>query len=349
MSESFVSLKNLTLAYGDTVAVSKLSLNIRKGELITLLGPSGCGKTTTMRAIAGLLSPRSGTIEIDGNDVTKVPANKRGVGLVFQSYALFPHLSAFENVAFGLRLRKVSNGEIKKRVEQSLDTVELGEFANRKPSELSGGQQQRLSLARSLVLEPKVMLLDEPFASVDTPLRRQLRQDSRHELKQAGSTTIMVTHDPEEAMAMADRILVLVDGKAVQLDAPEMLWRQPAHRFVAETIAGLQTLRGTVSADCITTAFGRLPIRNVRGASALTDGASVILGVRGSTVSITDETTDESAQAAVEDIRFDGMHWTALIQHQDQQLRFVLDHKSQVQTGSRVALRFTDAEAILYS
>ena len=128
MPESFVSLKNLTLAYGDTVAVSKLSLNIRKGELITLLGPSGCGKTTTMRAIAGLLSPRSGTIEIDGNDVTKVPANKRGVGLVFQSYALFPHLSAFENVAFGLRLRKVSNGEIKKRVEQSLDTVDLGDL-----------------------------------------------------------------------------------------------------------------------------------------------------------------------------------------------------------------------------
>ena len=152
MSESFVSLNNLTLAYGDTVAVPKLNLDIQKGELLTLLGPSGCGKTTTMRAIAGLLTPRSGTIVIDGTDVTKVPANKRGVGLVFQSYALFPHLSAFENVAFGLRLRKISNGEIKRRVGQSLETVELGKFANRKPSELSGGQQQRLSLARSLVL-----------------------------------------------------------------------------------------------------------------------------------------------------------------------------------------------------
>ena len=145
MSESFVSLNNLTLAYGDTVAVPKLNLDIQKGELLTLLGPSGCGKTTTMRAIAGLLNPRSGTIVIDGTDVTKVPANKRGVGLVFQSYALFPHLSAFENVAFGLRLRKISNGEIKRRVGQSLETVELGEFANRKPSGLSGGHQQRLS------------------------------------------------------------------------------------------------------------------------------------------------------------------------------------------------------------
>ena len=167
MSESFVSLNNLTLAYEDTVAVPKLNLDIQKGELLTLLGPSGCGKTTTMRAIAGLLNPRSGTIVIDGADVTKVPANKRGVGLVFQSYALFPHLSAFENVAFGLRLRKISNGEIKRRVGQSLETVELGKFANRKPSELSGGQQQRAALGRALVKKPSVLLLDEPTSGLD--------------------------------------------------------------------------------------------------------------------------------------------------------------------------------------
>lgn len=217
MSESFVSLKNLTLAYGDTVAVSKLSLNIRKGELITLLGPSGCGKTTTMRAIAGLLSPRSGTIEIDGTDVTKVPANKRGVGLVFQSYALFPHLSAFENVAFGLRLRKVSNGEIKKRVEQSLDTVELGEFANRKPSELSGGQQQRLSLARSLVLEPKVMLLDEPLSNLDARLRLDMRSELQRLQRNSGITMVFVTHDQGEALALADRVVLMKDGLIEQI------------------------------------------------------------------------------------------------------------------------------------
>ena len=201
MSESFVSLNNLTLAYGDTVAVAQLNLDISKGELLTLLGPSGCGKTTTMRAIAGLLIPRSGTIVIDGTDVTKVPANKRGVGLVFQSYALFPHLSAFENVAFGLRLRKVSNGEIKKRVEKSLDTVELGEFANRKPSELSGGQQQRLSLARSLVLEPKVMLLDEPLSNLDARLRLDMRSELQrlqrmHSFAQSRMDSVPPRHSP---------------------------------------------------------------------------------------------------------------------------------------------------------
>ncbi len=230
MSESFVSLKNLMLAYGDTVAVSQLSLNIRKGELITLLGPSGCGKTTTMRAIAGLLSPRSGSIEIEGTDVTKVPANKRGVGLVFQSYALFPHLSAFENVAFGLRLRKVSNGEIKKRVEQSLDTVELGEFANRKPSELSGGQQQRLSLARSLVLEPKVMLLDEPLSNLDARLRLDMRSELQRLQRNSGITMVFVTHDQGEALALADRVVLMKDGLIEQMGTPAELYKPAQYR-----------------------------------------------------------------------------------------------------------------------
>ena len=193
------------------------------------------------------------------------------------------------------------------------------------------------------------MLLDEPFASVDTPLRRQLRQDARQELKQTGTTTIMVTHDPEEAMAMADQILVLVEGEAVQLDTPQALWQQPAHRFVAETIAGLQTLRGKVTGDHIATAFGELAIDAIRGASALTDGQAITLGVRGSSVRIAHDVTERAAYSAVEDIRFDGMHWTALVRHEDQQLRFALDHKSQVQTGSQVALSFTDVEAVLYS
>ena len=236
MSESFVSLKNLTLAYGDTVAVPQLTLNIHKGELLTLLGPSGCGKTTTMRAIAGLLAPRSGTIEIDGTDVTKVPANKRGVGLVFQSYALFPHLSAFENVAFGLRLRKISNLEIKKRVEKNLDTVELGEFANRKPSELSGGQQQRLSLARSLVLEPKVMLLDEPLSNLDARLRLDMRSELQRLQRNSGITMIFVTHDQGEALALADRVVLMKDGLIEQMGTPTELYNSPTTVFAADFI-----------------------------------------------------------------------------------------------------------------
>ena len=234
MSESFVSLNNLTLAYGDTVAVPKLNLDIQKGELLTLLGPSGCGKTTTMRAIAGLLTPRSGTIVIDGTDVTKVPANKRGVGLVFQSYALFPHLSAFENVAFGLRLRKISNGEIKRRVGQSLDTVELGEFANRKPSELSGGQQQRLSLARSLVLEPKVMLLDEPLSNLDARLRLDMRSELQRLQRNSGITMVFVTHDQGEALALADRVVLMKDGLIEQMGTPAELYNTPTTVFAAD-------------------------------------------------------------------------------------------------------------------
>lgn len=346
-----IQLNAVSHHFGKHLVLANISLSLADGEILCVLGPSGSGKSTLLRIIAGLESIQSGEILLDqelfANPTYCPPPEQRPIGLVFQDHALFPHLTVAENVGFGLLQLTVAQRD--QIVTPLLERVGLAALAKRYPHTLSGGQQQRIALIRALALKPRVMLLDEPFASVDTPLRRQLRQDSRHELKQAGSTTIMVTHDPEEAMAMADRILVLVDGKAVQLDAPEMLWREPAHRFVAETIAGLQTLRGTVSADCITTAFGRLPLRNVRGASALADGASVTLGVRGSTIGITDETTDESAQVAVEDIRFDGMHWTALIQRQDQQLRFVLDHKSQVQTGSRVALRFTDAEAILYS
>ena len=236
MSESFVSLKNLTLAYGDTVAVPQLTLNIHKGELLTLLGPSGCGKTTTMKAIAGLLAPRSGTIEIDGTDVTKIPANKRGVGLVFQSYALFPHLSAFENVAFGLRLRKISTLEIKKRVEENLDTVELSEFANRKPSELSGGQQQRLSLARSLVLEPKVMLLDEPLSNLDARLRLDMRSELQRLQRNSGITMIFVTHDQGEALALADRVVLMKDGLIEQMGTPSELYNSPSTVFAAHFI-----------------------------------------------------------------------------------------------------------------
>jgi iron(III) transport system ATP-binding protein len=266
---------------------------------------------------------------------------------VFQDHALFPHLTVTQNVAFGLgRLAAPQRDQI---VEQLLNRVGLAALAQRYPHTLSGGQQQRIALVRALAPRPRVMLLDEPFASVDTPLRRQLRQDARQELKQAGTTTIMVTHDPEEAMAMADRILVLVEGEAVQLDTPQALWQQPAHRFVAETIAGLQTLRGKVIGDHIATAFGKLAIDAVSGANELTDGQAITLGVRGSSVGIADEVTERAAYSAVEDIRFDGMHWTALVKHEDQQLRFVLDHKSQVQAGSQVALSFTDVEAVLYS
>lgn len=234
MSDTFVSLKNLSLAYGDTMVVPDLDLNIRKGELIALLGPSGCGKTTTMRAIAGLLSPRSGTIFIDGTDMTRTPANKRGIGLVFQSYALFPHLSVFENVAFGLRLKKLPKQEITARVEDGLQTVGLSHLAARKPAEMSGGQQQRLSLARSLVMEPKVLLLDEPLSNLDARLRLDMRTELQRVQRDTGVTMIFVTHDQSEALALADRIVLMNEGQVEQLGTPDQLYNTPKTKFAAD-------------------------------------------------------------------------------------------------------------------
>ena len=212
------------MAYGKTVAVSNLDLNVRKGELIALLGPSGCGKTTTMRAIAGLMSLHSGSISIDGVDMSRTPANKRGIGLVFQSYALFPHLNAFENVAFGLRIKKFSTPEITTRVDRGLTMVGLSHLAERKPEEMSGGQQQRLSLARSLVMEPKVLLLDEPLSNLDARLRLEMRTELQRVQRDTGITMIFVTHDQSEALALADRIVLMKNGVIEQLGTPDDLY-----------------------------------------------------------------------------------------------------------------------------
>jgi putative spermidine/putrescine transport system ATP-binding protein len=233
MSDPVVSLRKMTLAYGDTVAVPELDLDVQKGELLALLGPSGCGKTTTMRAIAGLLAPKSGSIFIDGRDVTHVPANKRGIGLVFQSYALFPHLSAFENVAFGLRLRNLSGAEVTTKVDAGLASVGLAHLATRKPAEMSGGQQQRLSLARSLVMEPKVLLLDEPL-NLDARLRLEMRTELQRVQRDTGVTMVFVTHDQSEALALADRIVLMKDGVVVQIGTPDEMYNAPATAFVAD-------------------------------------------------------------------------------------------------------------------
>jgi putative spermidine/putrescine transport system ATP-binding protein len=258
MSESFVSLEDLTLSYGQTVAVPNLNLNIRKGELIALLGPSGCGKTTSMRAIAGLLAPTSGRIMIDGADVTRTPANRRGIGLVFQSYALFPHLSAFENVAFGLRLKRLSESEIRARTEAGMATVGLTGFETRKPGEMSGGQQQRLALARSLVMEPKVLLLDEPLSNLDARLRLEMRNELQRVQKDTGITMVFVTHDQSEALALADRIVLMKDGRIEQLGTPAELYAEPNTAFAADFM-GFENIFRTQGAALVSDQ-GRLPL-----------------------------------------------------------------------------------------
>ncbi|ASJ74177.1 nucleoside hydrolase [Granulosicoccus antarcticus] len=232
----YLQLESLTLNYGKTVAVDSLSLSIAQGELVAFLGPSGCGKSTTMRAIAGLMKTRSGRIRLDGKDITRKSPNKRDVGMVFQSYALFPHLNVTENVAFGLRLKGLADLDVAMRVNDGLSMVGLTEFAQRMPAELSGGQQQRVALARALVMDPKVLLLDEPLSNLDARLRLEMRSELQRVQKKTGLTMIFVTHDQVEALSLADRIVVMNRGCVEQIGTPEEIYNTPATRFVADFV-----------------------------------------------------------------------------------------------------------------
>ena len=245
MAASFLSLENLTLAYGGQVAVDRLNLSVREGELLALLGPSGCGKTTTMRAIAGLLAPQQGRVVLAGQDITHLPPNKREVGLVFQSYALFPHLSVFENVAFGLRLRGVAGDELKRRAMEAIAMVGLDSFERRLPRELSGGQQQRVALARSVVVRPRLLLLDEPLSNLDARLRLEMRSELQRLQRELGVTMMYVTHDQVEALALADRVVVMRAGKIAQQGTPEDIYERPTSAFVAQFVGIENLLRVT--------------------------------------------------------------------------------------------------------
>ena len=234
--KNYLSLENLTLAYGGQVAVESLNLPVAKGELLALLGPSGCGKTTTMRAIAGLLAPQSGRIVLDGEDITNKSPHQREVGLVFQSYALFPHLSVFENVAFGLRLRHVGGAELARRVGEAVEMVGLKGFERRLPRELSGGQQQRVALARSVVVRPRLLLLDEPLSNLDARLRLEMRSELQRLQSELGVTMLYVTHDQVEALALAHRVVVMKAGKIAQQGPPADIYERPTSAFVAQFV-----------------------------------------------------------------------------------------------------------------
>ncbi len=238
---AYLELEGLTLGYGDFVAVRGLDISVPRGEFVALLGPSGCGKTTTMRAIAGLLEPRAGRIRLDGVDITRLAANRRQVGLVFQSYALFPHLSVYENVAFGLRLKGLGGDALNRKVEAGLRSVGLKDFAARRVPELSGGQQQRVALARSMVMEPKLLMLDEPLSNLDARLRLEMRAQLQRVQKETGVTMIFVTHDQSEALAMADRIVVMRAGQVEQVGTPEQIYNAPVSAFVADFV-GFETI-----------------------------------------------------------------------------------------------------------
>ena len=243
-----LDIQNLVKRYGDFYAVRDVSLSVADGEFLVLLGPSGCGKTTTLRMVAGFIEPTAGHVRLDGNDVTQLPPWKRNAGMVFQSYALFPHLTVAENVAFGLEMRKVGRADIARRVEETLALVRLAGYGGRLPRQLSGGQQQRVALARALAIRPDVLLLDEPLSNLDAKLRQEVRVEIRELQRQLGLTAVMVTHDQEEALTMADRLVVMNEGQVRQVGSQRDLYERPADRFVAGFVGRSTFLAGTVEA-----------------------------------------------------------------------------------------------------
>jgi putative spermidine/putrescine transport system ATP-binding protein len=283
-----VRIENLTKIYGGKThgagarAVDNISVEIGDGEFISLLGPSGCGKTTTLKMIAGFEDASEGAIRFDGADVVQVPAEKRDIGMVFQNYALFPHMTVNQNLAFGLEMRKVSKAATGERIARVLEMVQLTGFSGRYPNQLSGGQQQRVALARALVIEPKILLLDEPLANLDAKLREEMRVFIRDLQRRVGITTVYVTHDQAEAMTMSDRVVVMFGGRIAQVGSPADIYERPENLEVAQFVGQVNLVKGTVKsvangAAIVDTDFGAVsaPLR-----AALTAGQPVTLSLR---------------------------------------------------------------------
>ena len=282
-------MEGLSRHYGTVVALDNLDLTVQPGELIALLGPSGCGKTTTLRLLAGLEDADTGHINVAGRDITRLPASKRDMGMVFQAYSLFPHMTVQQNVAFGLRLRKISSAKRDQRALEMLELVDLPTQADRYPHQISGGQQQRVALARALAIEPQVLLLDEPLSALDAKVRAQLRDQIRRIQLEVGITTLFVTHDQEEALAIADRVGVMRAGRLEQLAPPTEVYSRPATSFVAEFVGLSNRLAGTVTGSAVTVRGHDLPL-----VDPLTPAGPVTAIVRPEAVTLASDNTGES-------------------------------------------------------
>jgi putative spermidine/putrescine transport system ATP-binding protein len=302
-----LALDHLTKTYDTTTVVDHISLDVAEGEFLSLLGPSGCGKTTTLRMIAGFVPPTSGTITLAGRVIAALPPYRRGMGVVFQNYALFPHLNVFDNVVFGLQMARVPKVEAKKRVERALALVRLEDFGKRRIRELSGGQQQRVALARALVIEPTVLLLDEPLSNLDAKLREELRREIRDIQRELGITSLFVTHDQVEALTMSDRIAVLNVGRVEQIGTPEDVYERPASRFVADFIGRANFLPAEVVAGDV--AGSRLVIGSAGSALvtwSLPVGERVSVMLRPHRVRLDRATDEDSLRGRVLDITYLG-------------------------------------------
>ena len=363
-SSAAVQLDSVTKRFATETAVHPLDLSIGDGEFVTLLGPSGCGKTTLLRIIAGLEVPDEGTVTIFGEDVTDRPANKRPVNLVFQRVTLFPHLTVAENVAFGLRLRRVGKRETEEKVRAALDLVRLPDFGGRRVTELSGGQAQRIALARAIANEPKVLLLDEPLSALDLEIRRQLQAELKDIHRRLGLTFIYVTHDQEEAMSMSDRVLVMRQGRIVQAGSPVNIYRRPQSAFVARFLGMSNVLTVTVSAaedGWLQLSAGDLRFRARQPAEPLVAGQSVAMVIRPDSFGLTPigpggQDPGEEAEAPrlagqIRDVRFVGavVHYRVHAAGRDWQVSARAGHEEVLAEGAAVELTWRDEEVIVMS
>lgn len=287
---SYLQLNHLSKAYGSSMAVQDVNLQIQSGEFISLLGPSGCGKTTILRMVAGFERPTGGMIALEGQDITHTPANRRDMGMVFQSYSLFPHMTASQNIAFGLRVKRLARSQQRLRVHEMLDLVGLADKGDRFPHQLSGGQQQRVALARALAIAPRVLLLDEPLSALDAKVRLQLRNEIRRIQQQLGITTLFVTHDQEEALSISDRVIVMSQGQIEQEGVPEEIYLAPSTPFTASFIGAMNQIPGVWEQDQVR--ISAHPDTNIANEFLRTqpinliDGTAVIVLVRPESISI---------------------------------------------------------------
>ncbi len=347
---SAVSLTNIVKRFGKVTAVHRMSMDISDGSFVTLLGPSGCGKTTTLRMIAGLLDPTEGDITIKGKRINDVPIHKRNLGLVFQNYALFPHKTVAENVAFGLKYRSVSKADAQKKVRDALDLVQLPHVGDRYPKELSGGQQQRIALARAIVIEPDVLLLDEPLSALDANLREDMRVELKRIQHQIGVTTVFVTHDQSEALAMSDKLVVMSNGVVEQVGAPEEVYNTPASEFVAKFLGTSNILDGRCTGlDASTVA---LDVNGIGAIQVPRDRAPHLSAEGSAKLVLRAEKLIVASSNAPKDDRIDLSGTVEAVDYQGQAARYFLrigDHRLQAinmidehpfSEGETVSLRF---------
>ena len=311
MADNIIELRHISKVYSDNgfKAVDDFNLEVKRGEFVTFLGPSGCGKTTTLRMIAGFEMPTSGEILLNGEDISQLPANKRPINTVFQRYALFPHMNIYDNIAFGLKLKKLPKEEIRKKVKRVLDMVDLEGFENRKISTLSGGQQQRIAIARALVNEPEILMLDEPLGALDLKMRQEMQIELKHMHDELGITFIYVTHDQEEALTMSDKIVVLSEGRIQQIGTPEDIYNEPQNAFVADFIGESNIFKGIMT--------GHMKVRfcggEFIGMDDVAEGTLVDVVVRPEDVIIT-KPEDGIIEGEVVSVIFKGMHYEVTVE-----------------------------------